>query len=463
MYHSPWLHRTTLRRAIRRLSGTSSADVAIVGGGISGVLTAYFVLTETGRDVVLLEADRVAHGASGHNAGVVTGYVERPVTELVAEYGRTTVSDGIREILSGWDLFDALRARVQPPTPIHDTEERAGYVLDPCLLSVLRDLHALRGTAVAMEQVEVADDVANDPRLAPFRGLYRVVPRAALQAALCTPRTDYAGLGRLRAACTNSAALCEDILVFLRQVYPKRFRVYENTRVTAAGISPDSTRLSGANFSLVCNAVVLCTNGYAPDFLRPVADRLTPGILDRLHAYVAYMAAYYEPQTPTSALAYFDGDASEAEPYFYLTARPSGEDDAHRQSLFCIGGPERRLPPEEAYDRHASFPDAVDEHIRSFLRSHSSLLSPGSRPFHHRWHGVMGYTRNRVRWVGSDHVSTSLYWNVGCNGIGLLPAFSAGHRIARLLRGDALPPSMFDVPVGNAKKDKMWYNNTKSL
>ncbi len=446
MFDSPWLYRLFHRRSVKRLKGEGKAGVVIIGGGISGILTAYYLLTETDRDVVLLEADRMAEGATGHNAGVVTGYIERPVVEMVEEYGKDKTAAGIRELLSGWDLFDALRDRVKPATPIHDTVEKAGYVLDPCLLGVLEDQKALKGTGVAMERVQVAAEAASDPRLEPYRGLFEEVPHERLLSELQTARFDYVGLGRLRAACTNSASLCEDVLAYLVRTFPNRFCAYEHSAVASVSFADGKPILTGKSFRLSAEAMVLCTNGYALDFLRDAEKEITPGILNRLRQYVAYMAGFYEEEAPTSALAYFFADASEWLPYYYLATRPSGEKAAHRRSLFCIGGPERRLAPGEKYHHHDPFPSEFANGIRSFLHEHSTLLSPGARPYHHQWHGLMGYTDNRIRWAGRDRVSPSLYWNLGCNGIGLLPAFVGAKRIARLVNGEKLEPSIFDVP-----------------
>lgn len=56
------------------LSGAREADVCIVGGGLAGI-TAALELLRLGRSVILLEAKRVAWGASGRNGGVVSpGY-----------------------------------------------------------------------------------------------------------------------------------------------------------------------------------------------------------------------------------------------------------------------------------------------------------------------------------------------------------------------------------------------------
>jgi glycine/D-amino acid oxidase-like deaminating enzyme len=53
------------------LNGDASADVAIVGGGIAGIL-AGFQLAERGIRVTVLEADRICAGVSGHTTAEVT-------------------------------------------------------------------------------------------------------------------------------------------------------------------------------------------------------------------------------------------------------------------------------------------------------------------------------------------------------------------------------------------------------
>jgi glycine/D-amino acid oxidase-like deaminating enzyme len=54
------------------LDGDLRADVAIVGGGFTGVAAAV-ELAERGRSVVLLESNRIGWGATGRNGGQVTG------------------------------------------------------------------------------------------------------------------------------------------------------------------------------------------------------------------------------------------------------------------------------------------------------------------------------------------------------------------------------------------------------
>lgn len=64
------------------LSGSTDADVVIVGGGFTG-LSAAAHLAIQGADVVLLEADRIANGASGRNGGQLgTGQREWPEEQV---------------------------------------------------------------------------------------------------------------------------------------------------------------------------------------------------------------------------------------------------------------------------------------------------------------------------------------------------------------------------------------------
>ncbi len=67
---SYWLREPAPGRSSRRSAGDTDADVAIIGGGFTGLWTA-IALTETdpALRVVVLEAETVAFGASGRNGG----------------------------------------------------------------------------------------------------------------------------------------------------------------------------------------------------------------------------------------------------------------------------------------------------------------------------------------------------------------------------------------------------------
>src|SRR5438128_3436863 len=69
------------------LPGHLTADVAVVGGGISGASLAW-QLRRRGLSVVVVERARLAWGASGRNAGFLLVGLAEPYRALVERLGR---------------------------------------------------------------------------------------------------------------------------------------------------------------------------------------------------------------------------------------------------------------------------------------------------------------------------------------------------------------------------------------
>ena len=124
--HSPWIKQLNRTRPVMPLSKNMEADVAIVGGGIAGITTAFFTLRNTEKTVVLLEANKVAHGATGHNAGQIASYFERPLSELVEEFGLDLAIEGQRSVESAWILLDQIVAEAKLQTPLYRFTGYAG-------------------------------------------------------------------------------------------------------------------------------------------------------------------------------------------------------------------------------------------------------------------------------------------------------------------------------------------------
>jgi glycine/D-amino acid oxidase-like deaminating enzyme/nitrite reductase/ring-hydroxylating ferredoxin subunit len=82
---SPWLD-TAPASEYPALAGDARTEVAVVGGGIAG-LTAALLLADAGKEVTLLEMDRIGRGATGYTTAKVTSQHGMVYDSLVSKLG----------------------------------------------------------------------------------------------------------------------------------------------------------------------------------------------------------------------------------------------------------------------------------------------------------------------------------------------------------------------------------------
>jgi glycine/D-amino acid oxidase-like deaminating enzyme len=82
---SYWLERSPATQ-FPRLEGSYDVDVAVVGGGIAGLTTAY-LLKQSGKSVAVVEKHTIASGTTGGTTGKVTAQHGLIYAELVEQFG----------------------------------------------------------------------------------------------------------------------------------------------------------------------------------------------------------------------------------------------------------------------------------------------------------------------------------------------------------------------------------------
>jgi glycine/D-amino acid oxidase-like deaminating enzyme len=433
-------------RAPAHLATDCETGVSIVGGGIAGLSTAFFALRDTDEEITLLEAERVANGASGYNAGQMVTYFERPLGALVDAFGFEPALDAQRAIDGAWSLFDEMQREAAPHLSVGRVIGHMGMWSDNHLAVHLRNNRLRQQGGLALEPCLVSDRVRLGTLEREYGDLFQVVPQARIAELLETRHERYRAVLSFPKGTANSAVLCEQIAVYLLSKYPDRFRLYEGGRVEHIELDVKGATLRVGSVRVRAGRVVLCTNGYQD---HTVENRAGPAVdtvqQQQVQRTIGFMAGYCEAEERgAAAISYLASPRiGEGQAYYYFTRRPFACRD-RRGSLVCIGGPDLDLAWGARYDPRRPLGSRVLNQLDDFIRPILAPEREGPLPYRWTWHGLMGYTRGGVRVIGAEPRNPVLLYNFGCNGVGLLPSVYGGWRTARLLAGKAVAASIFD-------------------
>ena len=443
---SPWLAQLGPDGPPEKLGSDARADVVVVGAGIAGIATAFFVLRSTASSVMLLERDRVARGATGHNAGQLTTYFERPLSDIADEFGWKAAADAQRDIDEAHGLLDTMvrecAARVR-------VERFTGYLgmFNRHHLEVhLQCMRVRRRGGLPPHECVVSEEAEFLPELSPdFEGLYSVVPQARVRELLEVDDDRYRAVLFGPAGCSNSALLCQQVLGHLQRQYADRFVYADSTNVERLVVGEDRVVVHSGSRRVTAGRVALCTNGFVDHLVEDASGSPIELAADQqITGRVAYMAAFAEHAARSpAALSYIRNTVIGGDtPYVYITRRTYDRAD-DTVTLTCMGGPEYPFhdPP---YRRDAPFPGSLLQALDAEARPFAQPARPPGRPYEFHWHGLMGYNDSGIRVVGAHPRHGRLLYNLGCNGVGFLPSIFGGHRLARLIAGHRTAASVFD-------------------
>lgn len=445
--NSPWLHQLKRTAFFPAVEHDINTDITVVGAGIAGVSTAFFLLTTTEKKVLLLEANKIARGATGHNAGQVVSYFERSFADIVTEFGLEKAGNAQKAIEDSWMLLDQMYTTAGLTIPFSRFIGHAGLSSYDQVITHLKDSLWRKRAQLPLETFRISEqatflkDIPDE-----YHGLYEVVPHEIVLGFLESKERSFNAVISYQKGCLNSALFCEEVIAYLCALYPERFEVHENTMIAKVVLKHDYALLDAGKATVTTRNVVLCTNGF--DTLT-ILNESGLDIDTRFHhdikATVGYMSGYLEDMNkPPVAISYFTNpDASSQDPYFYFTRRQYEYSAGTMKNLISIGGPEVSLDDKTSYSRDLLYPDSAQETIDAFIKSVYELDPNKKIDYQFTWHGLMGYTPNLIRRVGFEPKNHVLMYNLGCNGIGILPSVFGGKRIADLING-ATDSTIFD-------------------
>lgn len=445
MNGSPWLAQLKRARPELRLEQDLEVETAVLGGGIAGVVTSYFLLRDTDASVLLVEGGKIAHGATGHNAGQIVSYFERPFQSIVKEFGLEKAAHAQKSIDGAWFLLEGLLRDTNIRTPLTRVTGYVGISNLETMLSFCEDIRLKRKAGIFSEDLFISDEASIRDRIpAEYRSCVTVIAKADIKQLLETNSDDYIAVGASQKGCMNSALFCEELIGYMLSTHPTRFRVVEQTPVGEVHARRQDVVLRTKTHHVTAKRVVLCTNGFEHFTIKnDNGKEIDPKFHANVHGVIGYMTGYlsHMGQRPM-AVSYLPKTYAPDADYFYLTRRPyeSGQGDKH--NLLCLGGPADQLPEKKNYQPQTPVPE---DKLIEMKRFTATIQGAGDLPEPaFRWHGLMGYTQNRMRLIGVEPCNAAILYNLGCNGIGILPSIFGGKRIAEILSGKPVEPSAFD-------------------
>jgi glycine/D-amino acid oxidase-like deaminating enzyme len=378
------------------LFGEASAEVAIIGGGYTGMWTAYF-LTEMapGTRIVLLEADICGGGPSGRNGGFLHGWWEQ-LPYLVARYGPQAgleIARASDEVVSGigaWCDRHGVDAWFTP----------RGYLR----------VNAFPGLANDWDGT-----VAEVDRLGGIGQLVHV-GRARVQEICASPAFDE-GMLMPSAATVQPALLARG----LRRVLIERgVEIHEGT-VVARIEQGGRMRLRTARGSVTADQVVLAANAWAAGW---------PGFRTRVLAWGSYIVLTEPIPDRLAELGWTGGEAIADSRFTISYFRTTRDGRIAFGAGVGAAGFDGRIGPVFTHSRQAI------EHVVANFRHLFPMLSDVR--LDDAWGGPIDITADRFPEIGSMHGGRVLYAH-GFAGNGVGPARLAGRILAARIAGSGDP------------------------
>ncbi len=445
---SPWIHQLDPERKPLSLDKDIDTNIAIVGAGIAGISTAFFILKYTNKNVVVVDQGKLAHGATGHNAGQVVARFERPISDIENEFGFEMTRQALHDMENTWLLFDEIFKDCKLDILLTRVSGARGYTSLFQVLLALKDKELEIRSGIDNGDFLISENapfIKSIPNI--FSSLYKIVPQQEILNKLETSDKSYYSVVTDKVSCVNSALLCQEVVGYMSKKYKDRFSIYENTSIKKVVLKKDKAILDAIKHTVTAERVVLCTNGFEKlEIFNEHGLEIDKKFHHLVNGKVGYMSGYLENMNkkPT-ALAYFsdDSDPRSDDPYFYLTRRVHDIKD-EKHNLVCVGGPELSIEDREDYLFDYDYPEKIHQDIDEFIKKTYQIDPNKKIDYQFTWHGLMGYTPNRIRLIGEEPKNRVLLYNLGCNGIGIIPSVLGGKRISKIIAGDKVRPSIFD-------------------
>ncbi len=373
-------------------TGTQNFDIVVVGGGIAGVSTAYWLAQEDpSMSIALVEKHQLGDGATGRNAGFITcGSVEH-FNRLVGKHGPAEAHEIWR--------FSEENLKLLKDHVIQDE--------GPGILFAQKGSFSLASTDTEFTELKKSAEIMKG-----FNINVEVLEGDAIEKRLGAEKF----VGGIKYVDDGSVHPIR-MLNLMRKRIEQRFpnvKFFENHEVHGIDKQGEDklVRTKGGNFATPM--VVLATNAYTPLVHSYFADKIFPtrGQILATAPVPQFMEA------PCYANFVLD----------YFRQLPTGE--------MIIGG-FRQLQKDTEVGYSDQTTDIIQTSLEKFLQDHIPAVR-GAK-ITHRWSGLMGFAVDGQPMVGALPTDPQINYISACTGHGLGLSFHAAKTLVDSIFGRPIP------------------------
>lgn len=364
-------------------------DVAIIGAGISGISTAFWLKKEDpSLKIAVIERGRLGIGASGRNAGFITcGSVEH--------FNRMAGKHGLEEATEIW-RFSETNLKLLEEHIIQGDGAAIQFEKNGCysLAAQESEFDELKKVAEMMTNLNIRVSIHDSNEIEKLTGARRFV----------------GGIKYLDDATVHPVRLLELMASRVPDI-----DLIEGTEAFGWESADGGTRLLKTDAGEIeCAMIVLALNGYSPQLQGYFSDKIFP-----TRAQILMMEKVPRfMEGPCYANFYLD----------YFRQLPSGE-------LLIGGFRQLEKATEVGYSDHTT--EVIQNALHDFVRNH--LPQFDSSRVTHRWSGVMGFSKDGQPMVGALPDDNQIFFLGGYTGHGMGLAFHTAKCLVDLIYGRNIP------------------------
>jgi glycine/D-amino acid oxidase-like deaminating enzyme len=370
-----------------------TTDVVIIGGGIAGLSTAYWLNKEDpSLKIAIVEKYELGDGATGRNAGFITcGSVEH-FNRLIGKHGKAEAEEIWK--FSEKNLALLKEHLIKDQANLIDFQEQGSF----SLASTNTELGELKKSAEIMKSLNIKVDVVTENDLGNRLGVQNFV----------------GGIKYLDDASVHPLKLLNLLKKRLMADSDNAISIFENAEVFAIETENSCKLVKTKKAVFSCSLVIMATNGYS--------SLLNPFFSDKIFPTRGQVLA-------TAPVPLFmEGPCYANFVLDYFRQLPSGE--------VIIGG-FRQLQK----DAEVGFSDQTNETIQLALEKFITDYIPAlaQTKILHRWSGVMGFSVDGQPMVGCLPGDNEVFFLGGFTAHGLGLAFNTAKVLVDCIYNRTIP------------------------